>query len=414
MVADINDYRVSRIVILCKDCGEDVGLYPSRHKCKPAAPPPLPLSTKYKNAKSGGPGDVNGATGSKWGKLRQVDNWKEVGEGKEAQISPERVTAAQATPGGSLWDRLLAATYGVQKAVASYTDDGYASDHTDHDGETHISRVLREYYARQYVDRALPKWLVDSKTPKSALERKKEPTEAIDPRREAKKQTTNSRSRSAEPDVEEEPERPKFSLRDMYDSAQTKRSSPAKSQSTSAYGDDPPPVSARSRIGERLLADKKRAMEERKGRSGSDREQRLEREREEREVAEEEDRQRYYQSAGGKSGRSVGRRGTERQSVNRDAALRALEGGASSDSRKSDRWDTMSERGDRYGGSSSRRPPSPSSRSDYGTRDRDRDRRDRDRRPSPEDSRARRPPAGGGLPLRPGGGLPAGPRRREY
>jgi hypothetical protein len=28
-----NDYRVSTIVVLCKDCDEDVGLYPARHKC---------------------------------------------------------------------------------------------------------------------------------------------------------------------------------------------------------------------------------------------------------------------------------------------------------------------------------------------------------------------------------------------
>ncbi|KNE60701.1 hypothetical protein AMAG_18594 [Allomyces macrogynus ATCC 38327] len=27
------DYRVSRVVILCKDCGRDVGFYPARHKC---------------------------------------------------------------------------------------------------------------------------------------------------------------------------------------------------------------------------------------------------------------------------------------------------------------------------------------------------------------------------------------------
>lgn len=34
------DYRVSTIVILCKDCGNDVGAYPGRHKCPP--PPAMP------------------------------------------------------------------------------------------------------------------------------------------------------------------------------------------------------------------------------------------------------------------------------------------------------------------------------------------------------------------------------------
>lgn len=28
-----NDYRVSTIIVLCKDCDQDVGLYPARHKC---------------------------------------------------------------------------------------------------------------------------------------------------------------------------------------------------------------------------------------------------------------------------------------------------------------------------------------------------------------------------------------------
>src|SRR3954452_17054986 len=32
-MVEVNDYRVSRIVVLCKDCGQDVGLYPARHKC---------------------------------------------------------------------------------------------------------------------------------------------------------------------------------------------------------------------------------------------------------------------------------------------------------------------------------------------------------------------------------------------
>lgn len=36
------DYRVSTIVILCKDCGNDVGMYPGRHKCSPADRPPMP------------------------------------------------------------------------------------------------------------------------------------------------------------------------------------------------------------------------------------------------------------------------------------------------------------------------------------------------------------------------------------
>lgn len=36
------DYRVSKIVVLCKDCGQDVGMYPARHKCEEVVRPPLP------------------------------------------------------------------------------------------------------------------------------------------------------------------------------------------------------------------------------------------------------------------------------------------------------------------------------------------------------------------------------------
>jgi hypothetical protein len=36
------DYRVSSIVVLCKDCGEDCGLYPARHKCTKDTRPKLP------------------------------------------------------------------------------------------------------------------------------------------------------------------------------------------------------------------------------------------------------------------------------------------------------------------------------------------------------------------------------------
>ncbi|RUS22205.1 hypothetical protein BC937DRAFT_90036 [Endogone sp. FLAS-F59071] len=42
MVAEAIDYRVSKIVVLCKDCGQDVGLYPARHKCADVVRPPLP------------------------------------------------------------------------------------------------------------------------------------------------------------------------------------------------------------------------------------------------------------------------------------------------------------------------------------------------------------------------------------
>ncbi|KAI8072237.1 uncharacterized protein B0P05DRAFT_549434 [Gilbertella persicaria] len=38
-----NDYRISAIVVLCKDCGQDVGLYPARHICSSSKNPQLPI-----------------------------------------------------------------------------------------------------------------------------------------------------------------------------------------------------------------------------------------------------------------------------------------------------------------------------------------------------------------------------------
>jgi hypothetical protein len=48
MGAQVVDYRVSTLVVLCKDCGHDVGLYPARHKCVQVERPAMPaLPMKY-------------------------------------------------------------------------------------------------------------------------------------------------------------------------------------------------------------------------------------------------------------------------------------------------------------------------------------------------------------------------------
>lgn len=45
------DYRVSTLVVLCKDCSQDVGLYPARHKCLPVDRPAMPsLPSKYQKS----------------------------------------------------------------------------------------------------------------------------------------------------------------------------------------------------------------------------------------------------------------------------------------------------------------------------------------------------------------------------
>lgn len=124
------DYRVSTLVVLCKDCGNDVGLYPARHKCTPVDRPPMPplqynagntsspLSSSTTTTESSSPavtrwasrrgkqpmaessenteesiyfnnfaqnlpedGSSSSSTGKKlWGKVRQNDKWKQLNE----------------------------------------------------------------------------------------------------------------------------------------------------------------------------------------------------------------------------------------------------------------------------------------------------------------------------------------------
>lgn len=51
MGAQAVDYRVSTLIVLCKDCGQDVGLYPARHKCGPIERPAMPaLPAQYQKS----------------------------------------------------------------------------------------------------------------------------------------------------------------------------------------------------------------------------------------------------------------------------------------------------------------------------------------------------------------------------
>lgn len=60
MGAQVVDYRVSTLVVLCKDCGNDVGLYPARHKCTPIDRPAMPtLPAQYKKSNPPGTLDLN-------------------------------------------------------------------------------------------------------------------------------------------------------------------------------------------------------------------------------------------------------------------------------------------------------------------------------------------------------------------
>ncbi|CAO0800711.1 unnamed protein product [Mucor circinelloides] len=233
-----NDYRVSTIIVLCKDCDQDVGLYPARHKCNssnrlPQLPtlcsstttsfanwnsrqddqdvPDLvdsnPTSTtvtrqasdssmesgkwsffrssstpdvkKHCNDEQERPADdedesiyfdnyashlkssssltdlsnTASPNGKKlWGKMKENEKWKElIAEKKESNKS------------GKLWERIIHATMSN-----SVEDDGPESDDDDWEGETHVSRILREYH-QSINTKPLPSWLYDDRTPISTL-----------------------------------------------------------------------------------------------------------------------------------------------------------------------------------------------------------------------------------------------------
>lgn len=59
--------------------------------------------------------------------------------------------------GTKLWDRLLTATGTVSKAITTKMRDGYNSDDDVEGEDTHVLRVLKEYYARK--GNGTPVWL---------------------------------------------------------------------------------------------------------------------------------------------------------------------------------------------------------------------------------------------------------------
>ncbi|KAF7727945.1 hypothetical protein EC973_006833 [Apophysomyces ossiformis] len=188
MGAQVIDYRVSMLVVLCKDCGQDVGLYPARHKCAQVIRPPLPTlsstwsdpgqdesssitahdglglsqktreeeeyqETSYYEQFSANLRESDTITSSSssssagrklWGKLRQNEKWQQLNEkNKEPKSS------------GKLWKKLIEAT----QTMAIRDDPGPESDGSDWEGESHVSRILREHYERKH--QPLPMWLRD-------------------------------------------------------------------------------------------------------------------------------------------------------------------------------------------------------------------------------------------------------------
>ncbi|CAG8768819.1 35492_t:CDS:2, partial [Racocetra persica] len=147
MVAEVVDYRVSRLVVLCKDCGSDVGLYPSRHKCIISDEQNTPSYLSHSSKQSNDNNKINNkeqqSATSLWSKLKTVNNWREI-----AQDDP--VSPTQATPSGKLWDKLLSAASSAYGSLEDNSDN--ESEKDEWEGETHISRILREYHQQKNGD----------------------------------------------------------------------------------------------------------------------------------------------------------------------------------------------------------------------------------------------------------------------
>ncbi|CAO3664612.1 unnamed protein product [Rhizopus microsporus] len=196
MGAQVVDYRVSTLVVLCKDCGNDVGLYPARHKCTPVDRPPMPplqynagntsspLSSSTTTTESSSPAvtrwasrrgkqpmaESNGlsssSTGKKlWGKVRQNDKWKQLNEKNDKSKQT-----------GKLWGKLIQATQTMADKIPSRDERGAESDEDDWEGETHVSRILREYYEKNRLP--LPDWLFDDRAPRQRITKAPEAPEA--------------------------------------------------------------------------------------------------------------------------------------------------------------------------------------------------------------------------------------------
>ncbi|KAI8371136.1 hypothetical protein BD560DRAFT_396214 [Blakeslea trispora] len=241
-----NDYRISVIVVLCKDCGEDVGLYPARHVCSNIKKPQLPIlcssttspfeNWNHQQEKNNKPSELTSlkltesdligqqasntaADGGMWNFFRTINSSK-FDSSSAQEKEPENksyydVYAASIKNSSSLneferylptsslqrskstsvgkkiadgsgrndkWKELIADKNPIEKSnnswlkIMSYSvenekEDFPDSDGDDWEGETHVSRILREHYQHKNKHKKvpLPSWLYDDRTPISAL-----------------------------------------------------------------------------------------------------------------------------------------------------------------------------------------------------------------------------------------------------
>ncbi|ORZ16558.1 hypothetical protein BCR42DRAFT_415317 [Absidia repens] len=83
-----------------------------------------------------------------WGKVQQNVKWKQWARQSDIQKSGEK-----------LWGKLRRTAQNMGDKMPFYDDKGPESDESDWEGETHVSRILREHYVKKR--RPLPHWLRD-------------------------------------------------------------------------------------------------------------------------------------------------------------------------------------------------------------------------------------------------------------
>ncbi|KAI8891020.1 hypothetical protein K501DRAFT_265525 [Backusella circina FSU 941] len=84
-------------------------------------------------------------------KVRENDKWKDLASEKKEEKK------------GKLWDKLFQSS----ETISNLDNCEGDSDQEDWEGETHISRILREYYQNKH--QSLPKWLLSDKSSVSGL-----------------------------------------------------------------------------------------------------------------------------------------------------------------------------------------------------------------------------------------------------
>ncbi|KAH9811291.1 hypothetical protein DFH28DRAFT_465600 [Melampsora americana] len=111
--------------------------------------------------------EASEANQSTWG----WETFKKTVWGEEKQDTHAPAETPEAQPddqSNTIWAKLATVTTTIQKKIVG-VDEGYESDATDYDGDSHLIRIMKEYYANNAESaRDLPTWLFSKEEINSA------------------------------------------------------------------------------------------------------------------------------------------------------------------------------------------------------------------------------------------------------